>query len=99
MSYHLKGEANIWWQWLQRFFREEGTTVTWTVFVEELWAHFGPNECKDFDETLLKIKQTGSLCDYQKEFERLGNWVQGWFQKALVDMFIGGLKPEITDGN
>lgn len=38
------------------------------------------------------------LPDYQKDFERLGNWVQGWTQKALVVTFIGGLKSEIADG-
>ena len=40
----------------------------------------------------------GSLRDYQKEFERLGNRVQGWTQKALVGTFMGGLKTEIADG-
>lgn len=35
--------------------------------------------------------------DYQKQFERLGNRVQGWTQKALVGTFMGGLIPEIAD--
>nr|CAN75225.1 hypothetical protein VITISV_035856 [Vitis vinifera] len=32
------------------------------------------------------------------EFEKLGNRVQGWTQKALVGTFMGGLKSEIADG-
>ena len=36
--------------------------------------------------------------EYQREFERLGNRVQGWTQKALVSTYIGGLKAEIADG-
>ena len=40
----------------------------------------------------------GSLRDYQKEFERLGNRVQGWPQRALVGAFMGDFKPEIADG-
>jgi hypothetical protein len=44
------------------------------------------------------VKQGGSLCDYQKEFERFGNRVQGWTQKALVGTFMGGLKTEIAEG-
>jgi len=40
----------------------------------------------------------GSLREYQKEFERLGNRVQGWTPKALVGTFMGGLKPELADG-
>lgn len=72
--------------------------MTWTEFIEELWARFGPTECEDFDEVLSKIRLVGSLRDYQKEFERLGNRVQGWTQCALVGTFIGRLKPEIADG-
>ena len=72
-SFHLEGEANQWWQWLRRAYHEEGKVVTWDIFVEELWSHFGPIDCEDFDEALSKIEQKGSLRDYQKEFERLGN--------------------------
>ena len=45
-----------------------------------------------------RIRQGGSLRDYQCEFERLGNRVRGWTQKALVGTFMGGLKTEISDG-
>ena len=75
--FHLEGEANQWWQWLRRAYEEEGRSVTWELFEEELWAHFGPTECEDFDEALSKVQQIGSLRDYQKEFERLGNRVHG----------------------
>ncbi|KAK8563547.1 hypothetical protein V6N12_035693 [Hibiscus sabdariffa] len=72
--------------------------ITWEIFVEELWARFGPKDCEDFHEALSKIKQVGSLRYYQKEFKRLGNWVQGWSQRALVGTFMGGLKDEIAGG-
>ncbi|KAH9751491.1 hypothetical protein KPL71_014318 [Citrus sinensis] len=85
-SFHLEGEANQWWQWLRRSYQEEGRVVTWEIFMEELWARFGPTDCEDFDEALSR-----------KEFERLGNRVQGWTQKALVGTFMGGLKPEISE--
>jgi len=63
-----------------------------------LLARFRPTNYEDFDETLFRVCQVGSLRDYQKEFERLGNRVHGWTQKALVGTFMGGLKSEITDG-
>ncbi|KAL9429100.1 hypothetical protein AB3S75_030999 [Citrus x aurantiifolia] len=97
-SFHLEGEANQWWQWLHKAYKKEGRMVTWTDFEEELWARFGPTECEDFDEALSKLRQVGTLRDYQREFERLGNRVHGWTQKALVGTFMGGLKPEISDG-
>lgn len=93
-SFRLEGEVNQWWQWLSRAYQEEGVTVTWDMFVEEVWARFGPSECEAFDESLSKIMQQGSLRDYQREFEKLGNRVQGWTQKALVGTFMGGLKPK-----
>ena len=65
--------------------------MTWELFEKELWARFRPTECEDFDEALSKVQQIGSLRDYQKEFERLGNRVHGWSQKALVGSFMGGL--------
>ncbi|KAL4318769.1 hypothetical protein GQ457_18G015560 [Hibiscus cannabinus] len=97
-SFHLEGEANQWWQWLLRTFKEEGKEVTWLIFEEELWARFGPTDCEDFDEALSRVRQLGSLRDYQREFEKLGNRVQGWTQKALVGTFMGGLQPEIAEG-
>ena len=71
--------------------------ISWGKFEEELWAHFGPSGCEDFDEAISMIKQLGTLRDYQREFEKLGNRVQGWTQKALVGTFMGGLKVEIAD--
>ncbi|EEF29773.1 conserved hypothetical protein [Ricinus communis] len=37
-SYHFEGEANEWWQWLNRAYKNEGKVVTWEALVEELWA-------------------------------------------------------------
>ncbi|XP_019052082.1 PREDICTED: uncharacterized protein LOC109114217 [Nelumbo nucifera] len=97
-TFHLEGEANQWWQWLNWTYKEENWMVTWTMFSKELWARFGPTDGEDFDEALSRVRQTGSLRDYQREFEKLGNRVQGWSQKALVGTFMGGLKSEIADG-
>ena len=79
-SYHLEGEANQWWQWIRRTFQEDGRVLSWMNFEDELWARFGPSECEDFDEALSRVRQTSSLREYQREFERLGNRVRGWTQ-------------------
>jgi len=36
------------------------------------------------------------LWEYQQEFERLANRVDGWPQKALVGTFLGGLKNNVV---
>ncbi|XP_038986462.1 uncharacterized protein LOC120111962 [Phoenix dactylifera] len=96
-SFHLEGEANQWWQWLKRVQRDEGIVITWEVFERELWCRFGPTEFESFDEALSRVKQTGTLRDYQRDFERLANKVVGWPQSALIGTFLGGLKDEIAD--
>ena len=64
-------------------FQQNGSTEELNFSNFKTWqitkrARFGPTECGDFDEALSKVQQIGSLRDYQKEFERLGNWVHGW---------------------
>ncbi|KAJ9166893.1 hypothetical protein P3X46_021582 [Hevea brasiliensis] len=83
-----------WFTRVDQFFEYQGTPDS----EKELWSRFGPTDCEDFDESLSKIRQTGLLRDCQREFERLGNRVKGWTQKALVGTFMGGLKPEIAEG-
>jgi len=31
-SFHLQGEANQWWQWLRRAYKDEDREVTWPIF-------------------------------------------------------------------
>lgn len=69
---------------------EEGKMVTWVGFEEEIWAHFRPTDCEYFDGALTRVKEIGPSREYQKEFERLGNKVCGWTQKALIGTFMGG---------
>ena len=63
-SFHLEGETNQWWRWLNSIFHEEMREVTWVVFEEELWARFGPMDDEDFDEALSHIRKIGSLREY-----------------------------------
>ena len=97
-AYHLEGEANLWWQWFKKAMSEEQREISWDLFEDEIRSRFSPTDAEDFDEALSKIKQVGSVKDYQKEFEQLGTRVRGWTQKALIGTFMGGLKIEIADG-
>ncbi|XP_022875701.1 uncharacterized protein LOC111394166 [Olea europaea var. sylvestris] len=58
-------------------------------------TRFGPTEYECFDEALSRVKQTGTLRDYQCEFERLANRVD-WPQSALVGTFLGCLREDIA---
>lgn len=63
-SFHLIGEANQWRQWFNKTYSEESMNITWTSFVEKLWARFGPTYGEDFNEALSRVQEIGSLRDY-----------------------------------
>ncbi|EEF28928.1 conserved hypothetical protein [Ricinus communis] len=96
-SFYLEGEANQWLQWLQRSYKQDGGEITWDIFKKELVSRFDPGIETDFGEALSRVKQTGSLKDYRKEFERLSNRVEDCPTKELIGTFMGGLKEAIAE--
>ncbi|CAA0810863.1 Unknown protein, partial [Striga hermonthica] len=95
-AYYLDGEANVWWQWLTSVYRSRQRVIRWNDFERELLTCFGSSDYHNYHEALSRIRQTGSLRDYLKEFERLACRVQGWPETALVGTFIGGLKYDLA---
>ncbi|CAA0816383.1 Unknown protein, partial [Striga hermonthica] len=96
VAYYLDGEANTWWQWVSHVYKNKGEQIRWRDFEKDLIVRFGSSEYFDYDEALTRIRQTGSLRDYQKEFERIASRVRDWPEKALVGAFVGGLKAELA---
>ncbi|CAA0808261.1 Unknown protein, partial [Striga hermonthica] len=95
-AYYLDGEANVWWQWLTRIYRKRQQIITWDVFERELLTRFGTSDYHNYNEALTRIRQTGSLREYIREFERLAFRVRNWPEDALVGAFIGGLKFDLA---
>ncbi|CAA0825705.1 Unknown protein, partial [Striga hermonthica] len=93
-AYHLDAEANIWWQWVLH--KNQGEHMRWRDFERELIMRFGSSDYHDYNEALSRIKQVGSLREYQKEFERIASRVRDWPESALVGTFVGGLKAELA---
>ncbi|CAA0811047.1 Unknown protein, partial [Striga hermonthica] len=93
-AYHLDGEANVWWQWVMH--KNHGEYMRWRDFEKELIMRFGSSDYHDYNEALSRIKQVGSLRDYQKKFERIASRVRDWPEAALVGTFVGGLKAELA---
>ena len=48
-------------------------------------------------QALKKLQQTGSHREYQEEFEMLGNRVHGWYEEALIEIFMGRLTMGIVE--
>lgn len=69
--------------------------MKWKDFVKVICIRFRPTGYMDYDEALSRVKQTDSLREYQREFERIATRVR-WPEKALVGTFIGGLKNDLA---
>ncbi|TXG68705.1 hypothetical protein EZV62_003640 [Acer yangbiense] len=80
--------------WYQRFKnRREG--VNWEVFKYELHLRYGPSKYQKYFGDLTKLKQTGSIRDYQMEFDRLLHRASHLSEEQQVGCFVSGLKEAI----
>ncbi|VFQ86975.1 unnamed protein product [Cuscuta campestris] len=87
----LEGPAADWYQW-----RRNGNLIRdWADFVEKFKLRFDPLHYVDYFGQLAKLRQTGSLMDYQAEFEKILHHVTGASETNLISLFHSGLKPHL----
>lgn len=90
---YMSEDALSWYQWMYN----NHLMSTWEAFVHALEVRFGPSSYDNHQQALFKLKQTTSVAEYQKEFERLCNRVTGPSSVAIVDCFVFGLKFTIQN--
>lgn len=66
-------------------------------FTRALEIRFGPFSFENHQQALFKLQQSSTVADYQKDFERLCNRINGLPQNAILDFFISRLKAEIQN--
>lgn len=93
MSFYMKGDALCWFKWLHH----NQLLTNWASFTRVLESCFGPSTYENHQAELFKLKQTGSIIDYQASFEKLGNQVVGLSHEDILNCFISGLIPEIQN--
>ncbi|MCH98142.1 hypothetical protein A2U01_0019141, partial [Trifolium medium] len=91
VAFHLDGRAAAWFQWAMR----NGLLSSWPVFREAVRHRFGPTTYEDVEGDLSKLSQTGSVADFQAQFEDLMNKVTGISEPLLISFFITGLKRSL----
>lgn len=91
VAYHLEGEAQLWYQLL----KEEEEHITWEKLKEGLHRQYGPTNYEDFFGNLTELRQTGSVHEYQSQFERMLSRVGKMTQTQQVGCFVSGLKETI----
>ena len=90
-SYHLNGEALIWFQDSEQV---DGF-ASWEVLIIGLQTHFGTSTYDDPMEALTRLKQTTSMVSYKGNFEILSNRIKRLFESHKISCFLSGLKDEI----
>nr|KYP46439.1 Transposon Ty3-I Gag-Pol polyprotein [Cajanus cajan] len=90
-SIHLDKDVVPWYQMMIR----EHPFHSWIAFTRALEMEFGPSPYEGPRSQLFKLTQTNSVQAYYVQFTALANRVQGVTQEALLDCFVGGLKPDI----
>ena len=68
----MQDDALEWYQW----YEQTQPNVTWEELTQALCIRFGPSDYEDFDEALAKLRQTGTVREYQTQFERLAAQVR-----------------------
>jgi hypothetical protein len=87
----MEGEALTWHQWMH----SNQQLLTWPLFVQSLELRFAPSQYEDPRAALFKLCQTGTVKEYQTQFETLANRIIGLPAPFYLSCFVSGLKPEI----
>jgi hypothetical protein len=90
-TYHLEGEAQLWYH----IFKEDVMNISWENLKEAMHVRFGPTQFEDFYGDLSKLRQVGSVKEYQCQFEKLLSRVGKLSQVHQVGCFVSGLKENI----
>jgi hypothetical protein len=89
----MTGDALAWFQWLH----SSNLLTSWDRFTRDLELPFGPSSFENHQQALFKLKQTSTVQEYQKSFERICNRVTSLPPIAILDCFISGLRFDIQN--
>ena len=65
-SLYLEPDQFVWYQWICDHKKE--SIISWSIFTEELIAHYGDINSNTFFSQLVNLKQKGSVTDHIKQF-------------------------------
>ncbi|XP_042051252.1 uncharacterized protein LOC121796474 [Salvia splendens] len=71
--------------------------VLWPDFLEDVRRRFDPLCFQNFIGLIAKLTQTGSLADYNNQFESMLNRVRGVPESTLVPIYVEGLQQPVKN--
>jgi hypothetical protein len=90
-SLYLEPNQFVCYRWLC----SHKSPVTWTIFTEEMIAHYEDTRSNTFFSKLINLKQKGSVTKHIENFQRLNIKVTDIPDEHLIDVFIGTLRDNI----
>ncbi|GJZ52542.1 ty3-gypsy retrotransposon protein [Tanacetum coccineum] len=91
VGFNLEGDAAEWFRWMIR----NKLITSWEGFLESVQNRFDPCKYEDPQGALSKLLQTGTIAQYQSEFEKLMNRVTDISEGLLISFYVSGLKPSL----
>lgn len=91
VPFFMQGSALGWFKWLQ----STQQLSTWSAFTRALELCFGPSSYVNHQAALFKLRQVGTVMEYQLQFETISNRVLGLSVESLLNCFISGLRADI----
>ncbi|KAF2297357.1 hypothetical protein GH714_021883 [Hevea brasiliensis] len=91
-SYHLEGIAQLWYMQLL----DDIPNPSWAEFSHQCNLRFGPPIRSNKLGELAKLKQMGSVADYQNQFEALVSRAGTLTQHQKVQLYLSGLQDSIA---
>ncbi|KAL1562610.1 hypothetical protein AAHA92_05174 [Salvia divinorum] len=83
-------------EWIFNY-RANHPTARWTEFLEDVRKHFDPKCFINYFGLLAKLCQTGSITDYNKEFDDMLNRIRGVPETLLLPIYIEGLQQPVRN--
>jgi hypothetical protein len=90
-SLYLEPNQFVWYLWLCSC----KLLATWTIFIEEIIAHYEDTRSNTFFSQLINLKKKCSVTKHIENFQRLNIKVTDIPDENLIDVFIGNLKDNI----
>ncbi|XP_031271166.1 uncharacterized protein LOC116129586 [Pistacia vera] len=87
----MEGEAINWFQWTE----SKTPASSWAMLKLALLQRFNGSQELNPYESLMAMKQTGSVVDFRRQFEAVAALLVGEKEEILQAAFINGLKTEI----
>ena len=88
---HLEQNTFVWYRWLC----SRKKIVTWSIFTEEMIAHYEDAKSNTFFSQLINLKQKGLVGQHIEDFQKLNIRVTKIPEEHRIDLFLGTLKDNI----